>query len=142
MQIKGLHYMNQGYSKRQALLKAGYSLEVAEHPTKQFMEKGGVKKMIETMGNELVDAGLTTAYMVNKFTQWMEAQKVVTSPTEEDKYVPDYAIQMKAYQEWKKIMDADRALHNPGGEQVKKRLTIEEFVTNKEEILNGSVDDE
>ncbi len=125
--------MNQGMSKRQALFKAGYSNEVASHPTKQFMEKRGVKIMINTMAMELADAGLTTAYMVNKFKEWMEATKQTNSFTEPDKTIPDYKVQLEAYKEWKKILDQHQAENNPNNGQLKRRLTIDEFVTGKEE---------
>ena len=132
-QIQALQYINQGMSKRQALLKAGYSNEVASHPTKLFMKTSGVKRMLNTMARELADEGLTVAYMVNKFKEWLEAEKVTNSFTEPDKKVPDYKIQLDAYKEWKKIVDQHDAQHNPTVGQVKRRLTIDEFVTGKEE---------
>ena len=127
-QIKALQFMNQGMSKRQALLKAGYSSEVASHPSKHFMKKKGVQSMLNTMAVELADAGLTTSYMVNKFKEWMEAQKVEHSPVAPDRDVPDYSVQMRAYTEWKKILDSENSANNPDGNQVRRRLTIEEFV--------------
>jgi len=123
-QIKAVQYMNQGMTKRQALLKAGYSIAVASHPTKFFMERKGVKRMLSTMVGELADAGLTTTYMVNKFKEWLEAEGVGG---------PDYTTQLAAYREWKKITDADQAENNPGNHQVKRKLTIEEFIDNGQE---------
>lgn len=144
-QIKALQYINMGMSKRQALLKAGYSIEVAGHPGRAFIHKTGVKKMLNSMAMELADEGLTTQYMVNKFKEWMEAQKVEHSPVAPDKEVPDYQVQLKAYGEWKKIVDQHQAENNPANGQLKRRLTIDEFVTGKEkgggeDVIVGDTD--
>jgi hypothetical protein len=131
-QVQALQYMNQGMSKRKALLKAGYSNEVASHPTKAFMKSAGVKQIAQTMYMELAMAGITSEFMIDKFKEWLNATKQTNSYTEPDKTVPDYAIQLKAYQEWKKIVDQHDAEHNPTVGQIKRRLTIDEFVTGKE----------
>lgn len=138
-QIKALQFINQGNSPRRAMIKAGYSLSgAAAHPGRDLFAKDGVKRMISTMAGELASEGLTMKYMVGKFKEWLEATKSTNSFTEPDKNVPDYAVQLKAYQEWKKIMDQYEASINPEGQQIKRRLTIDEFVTGKEE---GGVED-
>ena len=137
-QIKALQYMNQGMSKRQALIKAGYSESVYSHPQKAFMQKKGVRQIIDTMVGELNDAGLTTAYMVNKFKEWMESQQsVVTKGGQVIEIGPDHQLQLAAYREWKKIIDQEKG-DNPNG-KVKRKMTIEEFVTGEEqEVINGN----
>lgn len=128
-QIRALQYINQGMSKRQAMLKAGYSEGAARHPKVALMEKKGVRRMISDMSGQLQDAGLTTQYMVQKFAEWMEATKLHTSMTEPDREVPDYQVQLKAYTEWKKVLDAE---NNGENGKIKRKLTIEEYVMDGE----------
>lgn len=131
MQIKALIYKNQGMSKYKAMLKAGYSNNLARKPNRDFYNLKGVKMMIESMASRIMDEGLTTEYMAIKFKEWMDAQKIHTSHTEPDKHVPDYDTQLKAYDRWKKIMD-NEASGRPLEGGVKRKLTIEEFVTGKD----------
>lgn len=146
-QIKAIQYINMGYSKRQAMIKAGYTPKVAEDPANNLLRKVSVKNFINGMAGELVDAGLTKEYMIGKFKEWLEAQKVIgarvvvkkesptpstdlkpaNSMTNDFVEVPDYETQLKAFDKWKKIMD-DQG--NPqGGGQMKRKLTIEEFIS-------------
>lgn len=131
-QIQALQYMNQGMSKRQALLKAGYSIEVASHPGRAYMKSDGVKLIGNTMYKELAIAGITSEFMVAKFKEWLSAQKYTNSFTQPDKSVPDYPVQLKAYQEWKKLVDQHDASNNPQNGQLKRTMTISEFVTGRE----------
>lgn len=128
-QIRAIQLINQGYSKHRAMLEAGYSKYVAENPKGNLMHKKGVQTLLESMKSELIDAGLTTTYMVNKFKEWLEAQQIKTSLTEPDKVVPDYKTQLTAYKEWKEVMKP-----NEGGKGLKRRITFEDFVgTDKKE---------
>lgn len=121
MQVRALQYINQGMSKRAAMIKAGYSKSSAINPGKVLMNKKGVKNILISMAGELNDAGLTTEYMVAKFKEWLEAEK-----SSESGKSPDYEIQLKAYKEWKKVMDEQAGdTLKPG---VKRKLTIEEFI--------------
>lgn len=124
-QIRALQYKNQGMSTRQAMIKAGYSKNSSGQPGRLLYGTGGVKQILDSMAGELNDAGLTTKYMVGKFKEWMEAEKVHTSHTEPDRTVPDYDVQLKAYDRWEKVMTPK----DIGGGKVKRKLTIEEFVT-------------
>lgn len=143
-QVKALQYMSQGMSKRQALLKAGYSLEVASHPGRGFMKSDGVKHIGRTMYMQLAQAGVTSEFMIEKFKQWLNATKTTNSFTEPDKQVPDYKTQLEAYKEWKKIVDQHDAETSPVNGQIKRRLTIDEFVTGKEgggsDVIIGDTD--
>lgn len=147
-QIKALQLMNGGMSKRQAMIQAGYSTYVAEKPYKDFLGAAGVKSQIVSMATMLEDAKLNTVYMVEKFKEWLEAQKVVSarvvaakgkpssfdeeleeadSKTDDFIEVPDYKTQLEAYKEWKKVMDQ---ASNPDttGKKVSRKMTIEEFI--------------
>lgn len=138
-QIKALQYINQGDSPRKAMVKAGYSLSGgASHPGRNLFATPGVKRLISNMAGELSDEGLTVKYMVGKFKEWLEATKTTNSFTEPDKNIPDYKVQLEAYKEWKKIMDQHEQAVNPQGGQISRKLTIEEFVTGKEEeVISG-----
>ncbi len=122
-QILTLKYINEGLNKRQAQIKAGYSVKNATHNTGRTLRSKSIKQVLDNMKGELVDAGLTTTYMVNKFKEWLEAQKIHGSMTEHDREVPDYKIQLDAYKAWKEIMQPD---DGPVG-AVKRKLTIEEY---------------
>lgn len=126
-QIKALQYMNQGMTKRSAMLKAGYSVAAANHPKQALMEKKSVRKILRGMADELQDVGLTQAYMANKVAEFMEASKIHSSPTEPDREVPDYQTQVRGYNIWKDAMEKAEGGESEG--KVKRKLTIEEFVT-------------
>lgn len=147
-QIRAIQYKNQGMSTRSAMLKAGYSLSAAANPKRDLLSRPAVKKLISSMWGELTDAGLTTEYMVEKFKEWLNAQKVVSalvitgkgegedmksanSKTNDFIEVPDYKTQLEAFKEWKKIGDME-AGSNTSGQPVKRKLTIEEYVTGEE----------
>jgi hypothetical protein len=128
--IKALQYMNQGLSHHKAKLKAGYSLGEAIKPKRIFLQRKGVQQMIADMGEELVNQGLTTQYMTIKFKQWLEATN--------EKGSPDNRVQMEAYREWKKVMDEQSETEN--GLKVKRKLTIEEFVTGETKQKEDGID--
>lgn len=133
-QIKTLILMNQGKSKHRAMLEAGYARDVAEKPRRDFFKSPAVQAMIQTMATELANEGLTVEYMKGKFKEWLEAQKVDHSHTEPDQLVPDYDVQLKAYDKWKKIMDEhnEGVMGNTKGKMTRK-LTIEEFVSDSDQ---------
>src|SRR6185369_10910459 len=78
-QIMALKYINEGMSKRQAMIKAGYSPYVAERPTDRLMNAQGTKVALASMASELENSGLTITYMAGKFKEWMDATKIQTS---------------------------------------------------------------
>jgi len=133
-QIKALQLINQGYSKHRAMLEAGYSEGSSRHPKVNLMNSKAVASVLESMKSELVDSGLTGKYMAKKFQEWLEAKKIVTSPTEEDKVLPDYDVQIKAYDRWEKRMGEPSG----GGNGLKRKVTFEEFVTGEEKEIDAS----
>lgn len=131
-QIRALQYRNQGMSKRAAMMKAGYSKGAYNNPGAVLMKSRGVKQIINSMAGDLEDAGLTAEFMSLKFQEWISATKVHSSPTGPDRDVPDYQTQLRAYKAWKDIIDAERGTGDDKG-KVKRKLTIEEFVTDDPE---------
>lgn len=127
-QIKALQYKNQGMSTRKAMMKAGYGDVAANHPGKHFWPSKGVQTALASFKGEVIDQGLNTKYMAAKFKEWLEATKVQTSHTEPDRKVPDYDVQIKAYDRWGKIME-DKPLEG----KIKRQMTVTEFVFGEKE---------
>jgi len=136
-QIKAIQYINQGMSQRQAMLKAGYSnVTASTSSSRVLMKSKGVRDLLAGMAGELQDAGLHNKYMVDKFKEWLEAQKTTSGmriKKNKDGSVEkleavteaDYQTQIAGYDRWKKIMD-DQAPGNTG--KVKRKITLEEFL--------------
>jgi len=82
-----------------------------------------MQDLTASMREELVDAGLTVDYVASKAREWFEAKKVIGG-----KEVPDYAVQIAAYDRWKIIMDyqGERKFN------LKRKLTVEEFIMGDE----------
>ena len=114
-QTRALQLISQGYSKRRAMIEAGYSMYYAKSVgPKRLMQSRAVQGVIETMKAEMVNSDLTPQYMVGKIKRWMEAQK-------DDK--EDFKTQQSAYKFWKDIMSEKKEDNN-----LKKRITFEEFI--------------
>ncbi len=120
-QIKFLHYLSQGYCKRQSMLKAGYSVSSANVP-KNLLSKPTMQAAMETMTDTLVRSGLTAEYAAAKLAEMLEATKIVNS-----KEVPDYTTQLKAFDIW---LDVIKEAEKQGNakESPKRSLTITEFI--------------
>ncbi len=77
-----------GGNVSQAMKDAGYSDQTAKTPQK-LTESKGFRQL-------LVDAGLDENKLQIKLSEWIDAVKIHSSPTEGDKLVPDYNTQLKA----------------------------------------------
>ena len=75
-QIKYSSYRAQGYSKRQAALKAGYS-EMAARIPQRIDQSATTQAFFYNMRDRLIGTGLTEEYFAMKFKEWMEAKKTV-----------------------------------------------------------------
>lgn len=85
-QIKAAKLLKDSNSLGEAMRKAGYSEYTARMP-------GRLKK---TQGwQQLVDQHLPDEKLVEKVAEGLEASKIVTSPTEPDKEVPDFLTRHK-----------------------------------------------
>lgn len=126
-QILALKYINQGMSKRKAMMKAGYKASTASNPSDNLMDKKGTARILDTMKAELVNEGLVPKYMAQKFAKWMEAKKIEHSHTGPDIEVEDNEFQLKAFKEWQKIMGIQET-----DSHVRRKLTIEEFIKGTE----------
>lgn len=135
-QIAQAQYMLEGYSIRQARLKAGYSQSFADH--KGLDTQKGVIKYVDSMRQKLAQEGMDDDYIAGKFKEWMDAKKVVSariimkgsdgdadSKTDDFIDVPDYDIQIKAYDRFEKLMHVGNK--EPGG-QKKREITLTEYL--------------
>ena len=120
-----LHYLSQGHSKRQSMLKAGYSLSSANVP-KNILSKPTMQATMESMTDILARSGLTAEYAAVKLAELLEATKMVNG-----KEFPDYSVQLKAFDIWFDIMKAAEKVEK---EIPKRRISIEEFITGDIEV--------
>ncbi len=122
-QVLAMKFINEGFSKRQAMIKAGYSPSTAENPKGKLFSRKGTQRLIDTLKSEMVNQGIVPEFVARKFTQWFDAKKIDHSHTGPDKEVEDYNIQMEAYDRWQKIMGIEET--DP---KIRRKLTIEEFI--------------
>ncbi len=115
---------NPDLSMRKAMIEAGYSSITASHPKNNLVEARGTEKAMEQFKLKLTDLGVTVPKMAAKYSEWLDATKIKSSLTEPDRIVPDYQTQLAVKDDVNKILGINSQLGN-----VKKRLTIEEFLT-------------
>lgn len=122
-QIRALHLIaTKGYSKRKAMIEAGYSVTTASHNAinpESFLE------VLEKVKYELLkDPDIQSGFLVKKFKEWMNA-------TKETKFgvVPDYSTQFGGYDRYKELTEGFEKSTN-GRKGVTKKITFEEFIEN------------
>lgn len=127
-QVKAIKYINKGNSVRKSLILAGYSIKTADKST-DFFKARGVQNALGTLKQHVLDKGLSTEKIADKFAEWIDATKPFSSNTEPDRNIPDYDTQLKAYDRWKGVMDIGEKKDG----KVSRKLTIEEFI-NEDEV--------
>ncbi len=111
-QIKALHNLSKGMSKRQALFQAGYSVSSSNQAIRVFNKKS-MQNLLEKYQGLFEEAGITPEFVVNKFSDWFNSE--------------NEEIQLKAYDRYEKIMGiVDK--ENSKQEGFKRELSITEFV--------------
>lgn len=111
--------MSQGYSRRQAMLHAGYKLSTANQSIR-VMRTNSMINLVESFQDKLAKAGITTDYIAAKIAEWMEATKIVNGNE-----VPAYDTQLKAYSIVVTIMKETEKMQDG---KPKPKLSIEEFL--------------
>lgn len=133
-QTTALQLINNGLSPRQAMLKAGYSEEAANHPKRLFKSQG-VQALIDKFQFELSDVGVTTNYLAKKYAEWLDAtkkQSVKVSVDDKGRPIfelvdmPDYNVQIEAGKMLKEVFNLKPDTKKNEG--LAKRVTFEEFV--------------
>lgn len=115
-QIKALSYRLQGYTSRQALLRAGYSLKYAAQPGRTFRSPV-LKNLLASMQEEFQRQGITQTFIAAKFKEWFDAK---------DRHKePNYEVQLKAFDRFKSVIDQE----NDQKSQITRRITLEEFIS-------------
>lgn len=95
-------YMLQGYTQRQAALKAGYSVMTAN---KQVMKnQRTLVSFFEGVRGRFSKLGVDEDFVAEKIREWMTANKVVVTRTGEME-VPDYKTQIEAYDRFQKLVE-------------------------------------
>lgn len=121
---KALTYMLQGYSKHQAMLKAGYSKYVASKPT-EWLSQQSVQGVINALQNKFIAAGINEEFIAAKMKEWLGAEKTIATTIMGTRIKePDYDTQLKAFDKWKGVVGGP----NPSGSGKGRKMTIEEFV--------------
>ncbi len=124
-QVDALRYRLQGHSKRQAMIKAGYSVKMAAQPSRIFGSPV-IKSLLDSMQEEFDKLGINKAYLAGKFKEWMEAKQTVFTKTGKIvTEVPDYDTQLKAFDRFKEVVDQE---NNPKSKLARK-ITLEEFIS-------------
>lgn len=114
-QIKALQLISQGYSRRRAMIEAGYSLQTANHSSSLIVKSKAAKQLTEAMKAGLVEHGLDVDFFIKKFKKWVNAKK-----SDDD----DYPTQQRAYKDWKEIMEPK----DEEGRKPTRKITFEEFI--------------
>ena len=130
-QIMALQLINQGLSPRQAMIKAGYSTNVANNPRKYLFNSQAITNIVDKMQLELKDVNITTSYLAKKLAEWMEATTTKGFKIGKDGFEqvmePDYKTQIAAYDRVKDIYGITPQKKDTEG--LKRRMTLEEFIT-------------
>jgi len=140
-QIKYVQFLLQGYSKRQALLRAGYSpASVDKNISKLTNHSPVIQETLLSMKDRLDKLGINDAFIAEKFKEWLDARKPTSgvkitigkdAPPDlklEPLTEPDYDTQLKAYDRYEKI--ANPQVGKPKEGTVSRRITLEEFIQN------------
>ncbi|MDD5407039.1 MAG: hypothetical protein PHE73_08895 [Sulfurovaceae bacterium] len=144
-QILKAKYMLAGYTRRQAELKAGYSVSTADGPKGKNPPKGQsyeltVEAFLHGIHARFLKEGLTQEYVAMKMKEWFDAQKPLYNMKTGEKIasIPDYRTQLQGFKEWKDLV----VPKNHGITQPKKRsITLTEYVMDDKELAEGAVID-
>lgn len=120
-QLRAVMFLSQGYSKRQSLIKAGYSVSTANQGSRVLQTKI-MRNLTESIVDKLNDAGVTTNYVVGKISEWIEAKKIVNG-----NYVNDYTTQIKAFDIYLSII---KEYEKDNIRKTKQSISIKEFIMN------------
>lgn len=135
-QIKFLHYKKQGLSTRQALLKAGYSVNVANKGNR-FFNQQGLQNHLSTLITHLESVGLTEQKFANKIKEFVDADKqVITAfgPLRDkdgkEIRVVDRKTQLEGVKLWSDLLKENKKETEGVGKKVKREMRITEYINN------------
>jgi hypothetical protein len=114
-QIKAIQLMNQGYSKRRAMIEAGYSVHSANVHPHEVTRSRAALEIFDSMKDALINSKLNGEYMAAKIKRWLEAKK--SDPD-------DYQTQIAAGRLYRDIVEPKQV--SPSN--LKRKVTYEEFL--------------
>lgn len=141
-QKKVAEHLLKGFSRRQAMIRAGYSSRMVKQLNTRKYNRTALT-FVEGMVERLQRKGITTDHLAGKLSEWMEAKKTVSAripgkkadeQTDDLIYdVPDYETQIKAYDRVERILNPiDRSKNN--GYKKKREITFTDWV-NEDQIV-------
>jgi hypothetical protein len=127
----------EGAEKKEALVKAGYSITSSEFNENMLEDKAYILEFLNKLPEYLKEQGINDDFLAKKFHEWFNAMKTIkiiaekkivntdTGPEAQINYVkiqdPDYETQLKALDRLQKLTEI-------GQNGVTKRVTYEEFL--------------
>ncbi len=112
-QAKALSLIREGVKPTIAMKQAGYSDLTSQAPSANLLRSQGAVSIFEEFKDEYLKLGITPEYMAKKTKEWLDAKKIHTSHTEPDREIPDYLIQIKAAELYRKDIGMDNAKDGP-----------------------------
>jgi hypothetical protein len=123
---------NPKMSLAKAMVEAGYSPSTARHPGYNFVASKGTTTALDQWREALRGSGLNENKIIEKYKEWLDANRVTTSLTDPDRVVPDYQTQLKA----------GEMLREDLGIKVKDAAILQQFNIDKMgvEFIEGNVE--
>lgn len=88
--MRAIKFLTEGLSKRQALIRAGYSLSSANQATR-IIDSRSMGILVGAFQEKLLDEGLDSKFFAEKMKDWSDSK------------VP--LVEIAAYDRWKTIME-------------------------------------
>lgn len=124
-QMLQAQYMLQGYTRRQAMLKAGYSEGMSSKSSMKNQKT--VLSFFEGVRGRFSKLGVDENFVAEKMKEWMNAHKLLlTKEGEID--VPDYKTQIDGYDRFTKLIDPEKTVGTK-----KREVKLTEWITGDKE---------
>lgn len=118
-------FMLQGYTKRQAMLKAGYSKNVADKS--MLSNQKTILAFFEGVRGRFSRLGVDEGFVAEKMREWMTANKTLLTKHGE-KEVPDYKTQIEGYDRFAKLIEPKEMVVGK-----KREIKLTEWIKDEEE---------
>jgi len=112
-QAKALELIRQGEKPTVAMRKAGYTPQTSEAPKQNLLSRPGVQAILDQYRAEYDRVGIKPSYYVERVKDLIEAEKVHSSHTEPDRWVPDWQARAKGLEIYRKDIGVDLSDHQP-----------------------------
>lgn len=130
-QMLQAQYMLQGYTRRQAMLKAGYSEAMSTKSS--IKNQKTVLSFFEGVRGRFSKLGVDENFVAEKMKEWMNAHKtLLTKNGELD--VPDYKTQIDGYDRFTKLIDPEKKVGTK-----KREIKLTEWISGEKESDDSGV---